>query len=413
MELLTENQNVALQRAREGHNLLILGQSGTGKSVITQRIAHELNLMGKCVGLTATTGIAALNIKGKTIHSWSGIGDGRESGDKLLEKIKSQREYGKQLQNILTTDCLIIDEISMLSQKLFENIEEICRRLRESDMYFGGMQVVAVGDFLQLPPVPDHLKLDPGHFCFQSPHFQNIFKHIICLREVMRQQEGDFIKCINDVSRGDLPEDTRNLLHRMQRQLPPGPDPIHLCAKKFDCDVVNASKLIDMKGEAQTYVSIDSGEKKYLQNLSVPENLHLKLKSPVMLLKNLSETLVNGLRGEVTKLDKDYVSVYFDQINSEVELRPEMFFVYSSIREKIIASRTQIPICLAFSITIHKAQGLTLGRIEVDASNIFSAGQLGVAIGRTTAKKHLRVINFHPSSVINQPDSILDFYMSP
>ncbi|KAK3082922.1 hypothetical protein FSP39_009090 [Pinctada imbricata] len=308
---------------REGHNLLILGQSGTGKSFLTQKIASALRKAGKHVNLTATTGIAALGINGKTIHSWCGVGDGSISQDKLLQKLENNKNYLKQRNNILQTHCLIIDEISMLR---------------------------------------------------------------------------------------DLPEDTHNLIRRMNRPLPPGPDPIRLCARKFECDVYNASKLLDMDGEGKSYSAKDSGEKKFLQSIPVPEILYLKVNSPVTLLKNLSEKLVNGLQGKITKLCKDSVFVYFDRIASEVELRAETFSVYSTLKEKVIASRIQLPVSLAFSITIHKAQGLTLERIEVDASNIFSPGQLGVAVGRTTAKKHLRIKNFHPSAVIKQQDCIVDFY---
>ena len=144
----------------------------------------------------------------------------------------------------------------------------------------------------------------------------------------------------------------------------------------------------------------------------MPEDLHLKIDCPVLLLKNLSDTLVNGLRGKVRKLSKDLISVYFDTLAKEIELKPEIFPVYCATEEKVVATRIQFPICLAFSITIHKAQGLTLDRIEVNANNIFSAGQLGVAIGRTTAKKNLRIINFHPSAVIKHDKSIYDFYES-
>ncbi|XP_062584328.1 uncharacterized protein LOC134246079 [Saccostrea cucullata] len=407
--MLSEKQNLVLLKAKEGHNLAVLGQSGTGKTFLGKELKKSLEECGKKVALTATTGIAALNIGGTTIHRWSGIGDGRDSSETLCKKILLDESYFDQKRAISNTDALIIDEISMLSLKLFDTLEHVCRKIRDSDTYFGSIQVIVIGDFFQLPPVPDPLKGDRGEFCFLSERFTNTFTHCIVLNEVKRQNEIDFINCINEVSKGNMTDESLALLRRMKRPLPPGPPPVRLCAKKFDCDVYNASKLIDMQGETMNYVAEDNGEKKYLNSLSVPEILYLKKDCPVLLLKNLSDNLVNGLRGKITELSANDVTVYFDSLSKEVKLRPESFSVYCTAQEKVIATRIQIPLCLAFSITIHKAQGLTLDRIEVDGDNIFSPGQLGVAIGRTTIKRNLRIINFNPNSVLKHNSQVYEF----
>ena len=150
-------------------------------------------------------------------------------------------------------------------------------------------------------------------------------------------------------------------------------------------------KLIDLDGDEIIYNSVDEGDVSKLEKLSVPKKLHLKIGCPVMLLKNLSVKLVNGLRGTVIRIANNNVTVNFlGGSNSEsliTDLRPESFLLYSCSDGKVVASRQQYPLCLAYSITIHKSQGLTLQRVEVDASNIFAAGQLGVAIGRATEKK--------------------------
>ena len=122
----------------------------------------------------------------------------------------------------------------MLSRKLFEQLEFICRNILNSSYIFGGLQVIVVGDFFQLPPVPDELKMDPGEYCFSSPVFQKFFGHKFVLTTVMRQHQEDFVKAINDVSRGELLDDTHNLIRRLSRNLPPGEDPIRLCARNFD-----------------------------------------------------------------------------------------------------------------------------------------------------------------------------------
>lgn len=409
-------QDDIVQKAVNGHSLLILGQSGTGKSFVCKEIARKLK--EKCINvrLTATTGIASLNIGGQTVHSWCGIGDGRYSNENLLDKISNNEHFLIYKNNILTTDCLIIDEISMLSKRLFEQLEYICRKTRKSEKIFGGIQVLGVGDFFQLAPVPDILKDDPGEYCFVSDIFKTYFIHKFVLTDVMRQNQPDFIKAVNDVSRGNLPDDTLNLIKRLSRPLPPGEEPIHLCARNFDCFIFNACKLMEIEGDDHVFHSVDEGDTNKLERMPVPKTLHLKIGCSILLLKNLSDKLVNGLRGTVVKIDKTNktVGVNFQNKNFEstlyTELRKETFTVFSTTDNKVVATRRQLPLCLAFAITIHKSQGLTLSRLEVDASCIFAAGQFGVAIGRATEKKGLRIMGFNPSCVIKHEKILYDFY---
>jgi len=405
---MEDQQKVALKVALDGHNLLLLGQSGTGKSFVVREISKALQTEGKSVSITATTGVASLSIGGITIHSWSGIGDGRFSNIDLVRKISVDEHFQKYQSNILKTDCLIIDEISMLSAKLFDQLETICRKIRGNDFYFGGIQVIASGDFFQLPPVPDNLKEDSGDFCFKSSVFPCVFKHKIVLEQVMRQDEPDFVKAINDISKGNLPDDTLNLLRRLQRTLPPGSKPLRLFARNFDREVYNACCLMDLDSEMKIYEALDEGDSNKLRKLSVSRNLIIKMNCPVMLVKNLSQNLVNGLQGVVVAMAKDGVTVKFETITTE--LKRETFTVYSSVEHKVVANRRQIPLVLAYGVTIHKAQGLTLDRVEVDCSNIFKPGQLGVAVGRARKKIGLQLINFEPRAVIKHDKSMFEFY---
>ena len=379
-------QKLALEEALNGHNLLILGQSGTGKSYLVRELEKELKRKGKSVSVTGTTGVASLNISGTTIHSWSGIGDGRFSNRTLFEKLSNDEHYDKYKKNMINTDVLILDEISMFSAKLFDQLEFVCRNIRGDDCYFGGIQVIGTGDFFQLPPVPDMLKQDPGDFCFKSGIFVSVFRHKIILDKVMRQDEPDFVKAINDISKGELPTDTLHLLTRLQRQLPPGDEPVRLFARNFDREMYNAARLMDLEGETKTFHAIDEGDMNKLRKLSVPKVLHLKLNCPVMLVKNLSANLVNGLQGTIVEIGNNTVTVKFE--SSVTEIKKETFTVYSSIENKVVASRQQLPLVLSYGVTIHKAQGLTMDRVEIDCSNIFKAGQLGVAVGRARKKRN-------------------------
>ncbi|CAG2186795.1 PIF1 [Mytilus edulis] len=298
----------------------------------------------------------------------------------------------------------------MLSAKMFNQIEFICRKIRDSDLYFGGIQIIGSGDFFQLPPVPDLLNQDPGEFCFKSDVFKNVFRHKIVLDKVMRQDEPDFVKAIHDISRGELPTDTHNLLKRLQRPLPPGNDPIRLFARNFDREVYNASRLLDLEGDLKSFHSLDEGDPTKLRKMSVGQSLHLKINCPVMLVKNLSKNLVNGLQGTVQEINTDNNTVTVNFNGLITDIKREMFTVYSSIENKVVASRLQIPLVLSYGATIHKAQGLTLDRVEVDSSNIFKAGQLGVAVGRVRKKKGLRLIDFHTRNVIKPEKSLFEFY---
>ena len=161
----------------------------------------------------------------------------------------------------------------MLSCKLFDQFEYICRKVRTNDLYFGGLQVVGSGDFFQLPPVPDPLKYDPGEFCFRSKLFSSTFRHKFILQKVIRQDEPDLIQAVNDVSKGNLPTETYNLLRRLQRPLPPGDGPTRLFATNFEKEVYNVSRLIDLEGVIKMYDAIDEGNMKLLGKMQVPKTL--------------------------------------------------------------------------------------------------------------------------------------------
>ena len=364
----TSYQKQIIDHSIKGHSVLILGQSGTGKTLLAKHIAKELKKQGKQVVCSATTGTAALNLGGKTIHSWCGILDGRYSDKELLKKLNSDDHFITYKNNILNTDALIIDEISMLSKKQFEQVEFICRNIRENEYLFGGIQLIGVGDFFQLPPVPDNLKEDAGDYAFISHSFDKVFVHKFTLETVKRQTQLDFIKAVNDVSRGNLPHDSLCLIKRLSRPLPPGDEPIRLCARNFDCYIFNSCKLMEMDGEEHVFKALDDGDIRKLETIPAQKILHLKIGCPVMLLKNLSSKLVNDLRGTVTKVkpESETICVDFTLLNKEIfsaEVKKEIFTIYSSRENKVIASRKQYPISLSFSITIHKWQGLTLNRL--------------------------------------------------
>lgn len=204
---LDTNQEKCLMYASKGHNILITGRPGTGKSFVLVEIASFLKKQGKTIKVTATTGMAAraLRIHFKetftvsTIHKLMGIKDGRHENDEILGLIQTAEEYRSAMENILTLECLIIDEISMLSIKLFHQIEYILRKIRNNAFAFGGVQIILCGDFYQLPPVPCPEYGDDGQYCFISPRIK--YFHHMQLEDIHRQQQPDFISAIDEIIR--------------------------------------------------------------------------------------------------------------------------------------------------------------------------------------------------------------------
>jgi ATP-dependent DNA helicase PIF1 len=172
------------------HNILILGSTGTGKSHPVKKIADALKKFGKNVQLTGTTGISSSLLNGITIHIFLGLKDGRYSADELSEKIQNDTIYGTVKKNIKTIDCIIIDEISMLSWKIFQQIEHVCRVVRENQKPFGGIQMILSGDFYQLKPISNIRYQDPGEIIISQPQFKHLIPHHVVLTEVFRQTEG-------------------------------------------------------------------------------------------------------------------------------------------------------------------------------------------------------------------------------
>lgn len=172
-----------------GHNVLILGAAGTGKSVLIRRLSDKLGA-NKSVAITASTGIAACNIKGVTIHKFMGIMDGRFQNEEIASKILNDEKFYKTKEQIKKIDCIIIDEISMLSSKTFQQIEHVLRKVRGIHIPFGGVQMILSGDFYQLKPVANLRYQDPGDMVIAAENFKDLIAHHFVLTEVYRQKEG-------------------------------------------------------------------------------------------------------------------------------------------------------------------------------------------------------------------------------
>ena len=237
---LSNKQKVIVEQAKVGHNLLILGQAGTGKSHVVKHIVQTLKNDGKKVAVTGSTGMAASHYpNGTTYHRWSGLRDGSFTNHELLSLLRTSDEFRPARDRILSCDVLIISEISMTSKTILEQLEFICRSLRNNNLVFGGIQVIGEGDFLQLPPVPSGI-WDHGEYCFQSEIFSSIFPHIVKLDEVFRQDQLNLINAVRELSLGEPSQDTENLLKSLSRPLVPSKEPIvRLCSLNYDVNMYN------------------------------------------------------------------------------------------------------------------------------------------------------------------------------
>ncbi|XP_060582058.1 uncharacterized protein LOC132738566, partial [Ruditapes philippinarum] len=226
-------------------------------------------------------------------------------------------------------------------------------------------------------------------YCFESDVFNQAFPHVTILTEVVRQNERDMIKAIREISIGVVSDETIKLLKELQRPLQD--ETIKLFSTNDLVDDYNRDRILDFPGQIHEKISIDTGDKKYLKEQTAPRNLWLKIGIPVMLIKNLSDQLVNGLRGTVYDIQEDgKVLVEFPNMKEATYIEKVRFEVFDPRKNAVVAVREQYPLKPAYALTIHKSQGMTLERVEVDCRDIFKPGQLGVAMGRACTLEGLR-----------------------
>ncbi len=370
---------------------------------------------GKCgLYVTASTGAAAVNISGTTIHSFAGIGVGEEPAATIANKLK-KRKGG----NWRECRVLIIDEVSMLSAPIFDLIEQVARMMKQNSRPFGGIQVVLTGDFLQLPPVN---KRGPSEYCFDAKGWPKVVgDNVFELTHVHRQSDQMFVRVLNAIRLGHLTPEAERLLHEsVNRRLPPGALPVKLYSFRRDVDRDNSVELNKLSVPPHVVVSMDTGaqaQRRMLEHCPAPHELVLKVGSQVMLLKNIAvdEGLCNGSTGVVKEIrarpdDRGrsqvvggypVVVVTFNNGTTR-PITPEDWSVGLG-GSRASAKRRQIPLTLSWAMTIHKCQGSTLDNVELDLGDSFEAGQAYVALSRVRSVQGLKLLRWRPASVFCNP----------
>lgn len=404
---LEEDQIEALNAVKRGDNCFITGGAGTGKTYLIKMILTYLRSRKsiKSIGVTATTAIAAKLIGGKTIHSLLGLPIGNHEVEKYKKKLMLRKHL---IQKWKRVDVLIIDEVSMLSLELFEFIDTIAKYLRKNQNPFGGIQMILVGDFFQLKPVN-------GELCFKS----QIWNKTVDMTTVLKtnhRQVGDktYSKVCNEFRTNTLTEETLKLLEELSKKKYEGGQstikPTRLFCIKHNVEYINNVELKSIEGETKVFKSKDSHSEEICDSrFNIKSRIVLKIGAQVILLKNMTNGLVNGSTGIVKKIYEDSVIVNFFGVG-DVEIVYETFESVDENTESII-TRRQIPLGLSYALTIHKSQGQSIGLLEIDFDRCFAAGQAYVAISRGTDIKNLYIKNFNRKAIIVD-DDVVKFYRS-
>ena len=440
MEFSSEQQ-IAFNKYIQGQNIFITGPGGTGKSALIKHIKRNADARCKIIQVCALTGCASvlLECKAKTLHSWSGIGLGKGAIEQLIKKVQKNKHYKALWKE---TNILVVDEVSMMSLKLFETLDAIGKSVRKDRRPFGGLQLIFSGDFYQLPPVGDKDDPDTSKFCFESEFWFTTFsrQNHIQLQKIFRQNDPIYQSILNQVREGRLKRSTNDIL---LSQVDKPTDkaltikPTKLFPTRNKVDSINTSEMDKLEGEEKEFKIKYHGdlemtakerlqrtqvtpeqiktELQYLKaNLRCDEIIKLKVGSQVMCIVNTElangEMLCNGSQGIVIRFSQEGSPVIrFSKTNdNSFELAMNYHIWPSETIPGVGVS--QLPLILAWALTIHKAQGATLDVAEIDAgSNIFECGQTYVALSRVKSLEGLYLTSYDAKKIrINK--KVQEFY---
>jgi len=436
---LNAKQQSAVDAALRGENLALFGSGGTGKSTIVPHIVEQLQRNGQEVILTASTGIAASHIGGSTLHSVTGINcfcedctatkscTLKKHKHLLLERIHSSisksyivKKFWFKHGALARRLTLVIEEISMISGALFEALDHVSRELRDCKEPWGGIQLIVVGDFLQLPPV------NAEHYVFETESWRDCKFTVVELTEIYRQSDREFIEVLQKVRYARCDEQVHSLLaSRLHAKLDTsdGILPTRLRPTNAEVDGINQRELALLPGEAHSFTAsieargpgrqdfLQSYAKKCMESLTCPQDLRLKPGAQVLVTTNLDikAGLFNGTRAVVVDVYSDTQVAIKTANGIEHVLEPFTFVFKNGQRSCIIK---QIPLRLAWAITVHKSQGMSIDRLEVACGRSnFAASQIYVALSRARTLEGLTLTELDLTAVFVEP-RVLRFYDS-
>lgn len=405
-------QAEALNILKLGENVFLTGPAGSGKTFLLNQYINYLKQQDIAVAVTASTGIAATHLNGRTIHSWCGMGISERLSKQEIKSLQHKEDLTAKIRR---TKVLVIDEISMLNASRLDLANLICQGIRQDLRPFGGMQVVLCGDFFQLPPVVKYHEKEDGRFVVESDTWKDLDIKICYLEEQYRQKDKKFLKVLNDIRGGRANEKTFKILNqRMNQPVKSGKlRATKLHTHNHDVDAYNAFELGKIKGESAFYQMQSSGSAqlvKYLKkNCLAPESLEIKTGAIVMFLRNnFNKKYVNGTMGRVIGFDEnDGYPVVETGNGHKIIAYPESWSIEEGGEE--LAHVSQVPLRLAWAITVHKSQGMSLDFAEIDLSRTFEFGMGYVALSRVRSLQGIKLVGINAKALmINENISVLD-----
>ena len=374
-------QKDALEILKTGKSAFITGAAGSGKTYLLNQYIKFLRDTDAEVGITASTGIASTHMGGITIHAWAGIGVRQTITEYDIDELKERRYLRDRLRS---AQVLIVDEISMLHHFRLDMVDKVLRHFKEVDQPFGGVQVIFCGDFFQLPPVSRYDE-EPALFAYHSESWKELDPAVLYLEEQFRQNDEVYTEILNAIREnriGDVHKE--HLISRLNKRPSIDIEPARLYAHNADVDSENGRELDKIPGEVFSYKMSSRGNEKVVailkQSCLAPDILRLKKGSRVMFLKNnFEEGYANGTLGVVEDCSPHYVKVRTGK-GKLIDVEPDSWRIEDS--GKTIAEITQYPLRLAWAITVHKSQGMSLDAAHIDLSKSFEKGMGYVALSR-------------------------------
>jgi ATP-dependent exoDNAse (exonuclease V) alpha subunit len=401
---LSQEQQQALELLRSGENVFLTGGAGSGKSFLIRHFMRELD--PKQMPILASTGAAAVLLGGRTFHSFFGLGIMDGGPDATYERASKDRRLFARLRSV---EGVIIDEVSMISGAALMIAEALAQKARESTLPWGGMRMIVVGDFAQLPPVTQTGNRD---WCFLNGVWRASGFQTCLLSHNQRVHDNEFLDILSDVRNGQVTPRVKDFLNdkiQIHDEDHPG---TRLFPRRNQAEEFNQKKLNEIPESEEVIDSIYFGSEKHIETLMksapVPVKLVLKIGCRVLFLQNdPQKRWVNGTRGVVTEILPDKIIVKKDQ-GREVQVDKSTFSIQDA-EGNMLASVIQFPLTLAYATTIHKSQGATLDDLWCDLSSLWEPGHAYVALSRLRSAEGLHLLGWSPRSIIVDP-KVIDFY---
>lgn len=406
---LSDEQNQALELLKSGENVFLTGGAGSGKSFVLRHFMQSQD--PEVLPILASTGAAAVLLGGRTFHSFFGIGIMEGGLQATLDRAGKDGRLMKRLRNV---EGVIIDEVSMISGEAFFAAEYLCRYARQSDLPWGGLRIIVVGDFAQLPPVTRFSQ--KRDWCFLNEVWQKSNFVTYELTHNQRVSETNYLDILKSIREGKITKEVSDFLNSKTEEHDEDRSGTRLFPRKEQSEAYNQKKLNEINDEEIVIDSIYLGELKNIENLKraapLPEKLKLKVGCEVLFIKNdPNKRWVNGTRGKIVSIEPDEIIVKKDHIYSsgrEVKVEKAQFSMLDADGQ-VKASMIQFPLILAYATTIHKSQGATLDELWCDLGQLWEPGQAYVALSRLKSSKGLHIVRWSTRSFIADPQ-VKNFY---